>query len=83
MATKDVYKSLRKGDKFVYNDRKEPFTVTAGYDNNDPRGELVLARSPRGKRYLFISEPGNNKVVASPMGRGERRTAKNMRKVKN
>jgi len=82
MGTKDVYRSLRKGDKFLYNDRKEPFTVTAGYDK-DPRGEMVLARSPRGKRYLFISEPGKSKVVASPMGRGEKRRAKNMRKVKN
>lgn len=80
MSTKSVYRSLREGDEFVYNDRKEPFTVTGGY-SKDERGELVIARSPRGKGYLFISEPGKSKVVASPMGRGEKRIAKNMRKV--
>jgi predicted house-cleaning NTP pyrophosphatase (Maf/HAM1 superfamily) len=80
MATKNVFKNLSSGDKILYNDRKEPMTVTGGYDRRG-RSELVLAKSSRGKRYQLMSDQGKSKVIATPLGRDEKRKVKNLRVV--
>lgn len=80
MKTKEVFKNLDSGDKILYNDRKEPMTVTGAYDNRG-RSELVLARSSRGKRYQIMSDKGKSKVIATPLGRHEKRRVKNLRIV--
>lgn len=63
MATRAVFDDLEEGDRVVFNDRKQPLTVT------DVGEEKALVEGPQGGAYmLFLAEDDPDIVLVSKPG---------------
>jgi len=60
---KEVFESLKEGDRILFNNRKEPLTVTAGYLDHDYGGGSVMVEGPRGAKYRLVQNKHNPNAI--------------------